>query len=82
MYVIGETTGDMQFTFVDNRTGEKPIDLQLSAMFGEAPRTVMTDHTVIDTYEAPAYDAEKSAITLPTCSSSKGWPARTGSPIR
>lgn len=59
MYVIGETTGDMQFTFMDNRTGEKPIDLQLSAMFGEAPRTVMTDHTVIDAYRAPEYDVNK-----------------------
>ncbi|MDE6500113.1 MAG: phosphoribosylformylglycinamidine synthase, partial [Rikenella sp.] len=59
MYVIGETTGDMQFTFVDNRTGERPIDLQLSAMFGEAPRTVMTDRTVVEAYRAPEYDAAK-----------------------
>lgn len=36
-YVIGEATGDMQFTFVDNRTGEKPIDLKLEDMFGKAP---------------------------------------------
>ena len=47
-----------------SRTGEKPIDLQLSAMFGEAPRTVMTDHTVIDSYKAPEYDAEKIAQYL------------------
>ncbi len=59
MYVIGETTGDMQFTFVDNRTGERPIDLQLSAMFGEAPRTVMTDRTVVEAYRAPEYDVAK-----------------------
>src|SRR5690606_680803 len=26
MYVVGETTGDMRFTFEDSRTGEKPID--------------------------------------------------------
>ena len=43
MYTIGETTGDMQFTFVDNRTGEKPIDWQLEYMFGKAPRTIMRD---------------------------------------
>lgn len=59
MYVIGETTGDMQFTFVDNRTGEKPIDMQLSALFGEAPRTVMTDHTVVESYRSPEYTAEQ-----------------------
>lgn len=59
MYVIGESTGDMQFTFVDNRTGEKPIDMQLSAMFGETPKTIMIDKTVIDNFEAPQYDANK-----------------------
>lgn len=45
MYEIGHTTGDMQFTFVDNRTGEKPIDWQLEDMFGKAPRTIMRDKT-------------------------------------
>ncbi len=59
MYVIGETTGDMQFTFVDNKTDEKPIDLQLSAMFGDAPRTVMNDRTVIESYRAPGYTADR-----------------------
>lgn len=45
IYEIGHTTGDMQFTFVDNRTGEKPIDWQLEDMFGKAPRTIMRDKT-------------------------------------
>lgn len=45
MYEIGHTTGDVQFTFVDNRTGEKPIDWQLEDMFGKAPRTIMRDKT-------------------------------------
>ena len=43
MYVIGEATGDMQFTFVDNKTGEKPIDWQLEYMFGKAPKTIMRE---------------------------------------
>ena len=55
MYVIGEATGDMQFTFVNNETGEKPIDWKLEYMFGKAPRTVMRDSTVQEEYEAPAY---------------------------
>lgn len=59
MYVIGETTGDMQFTFTNNKTGEKPIDIQLSYLFGKAPRTEMKDHTVHETYKAPEYSAEK-----------------------
>lgn len=52
-YVIGEATGDMQFTFVDNRTGEKPIDLKLEDMFGKAPRTVLADRTVEERFAEP-----------------------------
>ena len=55
MYVIGEATGDMQFTFVNNRTGEKPIDWKLEYMFGNSPRTVLTDRTVAEAYKAPEY---------------------------
>lgn len=59
MYVIGEATGDMQFTFVNNKTGERPIDMQLSALFGDAPKTILTDTTTVDSYAAPEYDADK-----------------------
>lgn len=43
MYVIGRTTGDHKFTFVNPKTGEKPIDLTLEDMFGNPPKTVMND---------------------------------------
>jgi phosphoribosylformylglycinamidine synthase len=43
MYIIGEVTGDMQFTFVNPETGEKPIDLELVSFFGNPPRTIMRD---------------------------------------
>lgn len=56
-YVIGETTGDMQFTFVNHKTNEKPIDLKLEDMFGKAPRTIMNDHTVTETFAEPEYQA-------------------------
>lgn len=56
-YVIGETTGDMQFTFVNHKTDEKPIDLKLEDMFGKAPRTIMNDHTVTETFAEPEYQA-------------------------
>ncbi len=59
MYVIGEATGDMQFTFVNNRTGEKPIDWKLEYMFGKAPRTVMRDQTVNESYQAPQSSARE-----------------------
>lgn len=59
MYVIGEATGDHQFTFthVDNRT--KPIDLKLEDMFGNPPKTIMSDRTIEHKYEDLQYDASK-----------------------
>lgn len=70
MYVIGEATGDMNFTFENKETGERPIDLQLKDMFGNPPRTVMTDKTVKATYksvDAAAYnfiDLFRKVLTL------------------
>ncbi len=54
IYVVGETTNDMKLVF-EQVDGEKPIDLKLEYMFGKAPRTVMTDHTVDTTYQPVIY---------------------------
>ncbi len=54
MYVVGETTGDMKFVF-EQADGIRPIDLQLDMFFGKPPRTIMTDSTVEENYEAPVY---------------------------
>ncbi|MBN2787729.1 MAG: phosphoribosylformylglycinamidine synthase [Paludibacteraceae bacterium] len=45
MYVVGEATGDMQFTF-EQADGKCPIDMPLDYMFGKPPRTVITDTTI------------------------------------
>ncbi|MDR1408047.1 MAG: phosphoribosylformylglycinamidine synthase [Tannerella sp.] len=58
LYVVGETTGDMQFVF-EQADGAKPIDIQLEYMFGKPPRTVMTDRTVNERYRAAAYTASE-----------------------
>jgi phosphoribosylformylglycinamidine synthase len=47
MYVVGETTGDMNFVF-EQADGNKPIDLKLAYMIGKPPRTVITDQTIVD----------------------------------
>ena len=57
MYVIGEATGDGRFTFVNNRTGERPIDWPLEYMFGKAPRTVLTDKTLREVFAPVVYDS-------------------------
>jgi phosphoribosylformylglycinamidine synthase len=59
IYQVGETTGDMRFTFEDKKTGQNPIDLGLSEMFGKPPKTVMTDTTLNEKFEAVEYDITK-----------------------
>ena len=54
MYVVGETTNDMKFVF-EQPDGQRPIDIKLEYMFGKPPRTVMTDTTVVESYEAVQY---------------------------
>jgi len=46
MYNVGHATGDMQFSFVDEKDGSKPIDLQLFDMFGNPPKSVLEDKTI------------------------------------
>lgn len=55
MYVVGETTGDDRFVFED-KNGVKPIDLEMADMFGNSPKTVMTDTTVDLIYKEPEYN--------------------------
>ena len=54
LYVVGETTGDAHFSFVQ-ADGVKPFDLDVAQMFGHSPKTIMRDETVERTYEDVAY---------------------------
>jgi len=56
VYEIGEATGDRQFTFVNSKTGERPVDWQLEYMFGNPPKTVLEDTTVNFYFAEPEYD--------------------------
>lgn len=58
LYIVGETTGDHRFTFT-RASGSKPIDLEMADMFGNSPKTVMTDRTVERTFEDAPTDADK-----------------------
>ncbi len=59
IYEIGETTGDMQFTFENSETGEKPIDWQLGYMFGNPPKTVLEDKTEVPDFADLEYNPEE-----------------------
>lgn len=58
LYVVGETTGDAHFSFVQ-ADGVKPFDLDVAQMFGHSPKTIMTDETVTRHYEDVTYSAEQ-----------------------
>ena len=58
LYVVGETTGDDRFVF-EQKDGVKPIDLGMADMFGNSPKTVMTDSTVNVSYNDVQYDEAK-----------------------
>ncbi|MDR1742294.1 MAG: phosphoribosylformylglycinamidine synthase [Dysgonamonadaceae bacterium] len=57
MYVVGETTDDMKFTFRESN-GACPIDMELDDFFGKPPVTVMKDETIEDEYSALEYHIE------------------------
>ncbi len=45
IYEVGEISGDKRVVFVGD-DGRKPIDLDLSVLFGSSPKTILTDTTV------------------------------------
>ena len=55
MYTVGDVTNDHRFTFKSKTTGERPMDLDLSDMFGSSPKTVLTDTTIQRNYKNPEY---------------------------
>jgi phosphoribosylformylglycinamidine synthase len=58
-YIIGEVTGDMQFTLENPLTKEKPIDLALTSLFGDPPKTILNDDIVEANYKKLKYSPEE-----------------------
>ena len=58
MYEVGNVTGDDRFTFESQTTSEKPMDVNLSDIFGSSPKTIMTDITVDRRYTDATYSLE------------------------
>ena len=58
-YVVGETTGDMNFKFENSATGEKPIDWSLNHLFGSSPKTILEDERTEVKFEEIVYDPTK-----------------------
>ncbi|WP_286760547.1 phosphoribosylformylglycinamidine synthase [Salegentibacter sp. UBA1130] len=58
IYQVGDVTGDHRFTFEGSKSGKKPMDLELSDMFGSSPKTIMTDTSVKRIYADLEYSSE------------------------
>ena len=54
-YMVGEVSADMRFSFHSKKKKETPIDLDLSALFGSSPKTVMQDQSLTPGFEALSY---------------------------
>lgn len=63
LYVVGETTGDAHFSFVQG-DGVRPFDLDVAQMFGHSPKTYMRDNTVERHYENVSYSHTNAGKAL------------------
>ena len=59
LYIVGEVTCDERLIFKNDTKKEVPIDLDLSALFGSSPKTVMHDFSVFREFKAIPYSQNK-----------------------
>lgn len=62
MYEVGDVTSDNRFCFESKKKGTKPMDFDLSDMFGSSPKTIMEDVSVLTQYQ----DLEYATNEIPT----------------
>ena len=58
-YIVGEVTEDHHFSFHSEKNEETPIDLDLSALFGSSPKTIMEDVSAAQQFQAISYNAKE-----------------------
>jgi phosphoribosylformylglycinamidine synthase len=58
-YVIGEATGDKNFTFRKNGQAQKPVNFELKHLFGSSPKTILVDEHQKNGYEAIQYNTSQ-----------------------
>ena len=77
-YIVGEVTEDHHFSFHSEKNNETPIDLELSALFGSSPKTIMNDQSVVALYAPIEYNINLleeyiSAVLQLEAVASKDW---------
>jgi len=58
-YEVGETTGDHQLVFSDDKKDIHPVDLKIEDFFGKPPKTVMNDSSLLTLHPSLNYDKTK-----------------------
>lgn len=58
LYIVGEVTGNHRFTF-EGANGEKPMNLNLSDMFGSSPKTIMNDQKIKSNFDEVVYKQDQ-----------------------
>lgn len=56
MFVVGEATGDHKLIF--SRRDQKPVDLEVSHLFGSSPKTILTDQKFDHHFSEAAFREE------------------------
>jgi len=64
IYEVGEVTADNRFCFQSKTKNSKPIDLELSDMFGNSPKTIIEDITITTNYSDLEYSRRRIAKYL------------------
>ena len=55
MHTVGDVTENKHFSFHSEKTDETPIDLDLSALFGSSPKTLMQDNALVADFKEIEY---------------------------
>ncbi|MBC7884020.1 MAG: phosphoribosylformylglycinamidine synthase, partial [Saprospiraceae bacterium] len=64
IFTVGKITGDHRFVFHSEKSDARPIDLDLSDLFGSSPTFKITDRTILYKYKEIDYDINKFYIYL------------------
>ena len=58
-YVVGEVTGDNNFSFISKKNNDIPLNMKIGDLIGNSPKTVIKDQTNKETFKEIVYDKNK-----------------------
>ena len=58
-YVVGEVTGDNNFSFFSKKNNDTPLNMKIGDLIGNSPKTIIKDQTSNDTFKEIVYYKNK-----------------------